>query len=218
MLQLYTYWRSSASYRVRIALGIKRLEFISHSVHLMRGGGEQHSAAFRKVNPQGRVPALIEPDGRIITQSLAIMEYLEETRPQPPLLPEDAAGRARVRALAQIIACDIQPLQNTSTTNYLRAHFAADSEQIKGWMAEFIGKGLAAVEEQLAEAGSTGRFCHGDAPGLADCCLVPQCYAARRFGIEVDAARFANVARIDSACRQLPAFQNAAPQEQPDRE
>ena len=159
MLQLYTYWRSSASYRVRIALGLKGLAYQPQFVHLLRGGGEQHGSAFRAVNPQGRVPALLDGTA-IITQSLAIIEYLDETHPLPALLPADALGRAQVRALAQVIACDIQPHQNTSTTAYLRDTLGASKEQVNAWLQNFIGKGLAAVEVLLA-AQSHGEFCHG---------------------------------------------------------
>lgn len=218
MLQLYTYWRSSSSYRVRIALGLKQLPHTSRYVHLLRGGGEQHNADFRSVNPLGKVPALVEENGQVITQSLAIMEYLEETRSDPPLLPADPVGRARVRTLAQIIACDIQPLQNTGTIAYLRSKLGANNEQIRAWMSEFIGSGLTGYESLLARHPATGRFSHGDAPGIADCCLVPQCYAARRFGVEIDSARFPTIARIESACLALPAFRNAAPELQSDCE
>jgi maleylacetoacetate isomerase len=217
MLQLYTYWRSSASYRVRIALRLKGLPFESHAVHLVQRGGEQNGPEFLALNPQGRVPALIDA-GQILTQSLAIIEYLDELHPQPPLLPGDALGRARVRAMAQVIACDIQPHQNTSTTTYLRNTLGATAPQLSEWLQTFIGKGLNAVEALLQSGGAPGRFCYGDAPGLADCCLVPQCYAARRFGVAVDVAHFPRLAAIERECLALPAFIQAAPEQQADRE
>jgi maleylacetoacetate isomerase len=211
--RLYSYWRSSASYRVRIALALKGLPYDYLAVDLAKGGGEQNQPAYRAVNPQGRVPAL-ETDGRILTQSLAILEYLEETHPQPPLLPADAFGRARVRSLAGIVACDIQPLQNLVVTQYLRDRLGVDDATVKAWLQEWIGRGLAALEARLAHEPGTGRFCHGDHPGMADACLVPQVYAAQRFG--VDLARFPTVARIDATCRALAAFRHAAPEAQPD--
>jgi maleylacetoacetate isomerase len=215
MIALHTYHRSSASYRVRIALGIKGLPWAPVYVHLLRGGGEQHRAAFRGLNPQGRVPVLL--DGEVVlTQSLAIIEYLDETRPQPPLLPSDAAGRARVRSLAQLIACDIQPLQNLSVTRYLHHELACDEDRIRAWQVHWISNGLAALERRLATERGTGRFAHGDAPTLADCCLVPQCYAARRFG--VDPSAYPTVAAIEARCLELPAFASAAPERQGDFE
>lgn len=217
MLQLYTYWRSSASYRVRIALGLKGLTWQPQFVHLTRGGGQQHGDYQRKVNPLGRVPALLDGDA-IVTQSLAIIEYLEETHPKPPLLPADALGRARARAIAQVIACDIQPHQNIGTTAWLRDSLGANKQQIENWLQHFIGQGLLAVEALLAAQPHNTTFCHGDTPGLADCCLVPQCYAARRFGVSLEDPRFARIAAIERACQQLPAFQQAAPDAQADRE
>ncbi len=212
-LRLYSYWRSSASYRVRIGLALKGLRAEYVAVNLAAGGGEQNQPAYRAVNPQGRVPSL-EMDGRVLTQSLAILEYLEEVYPEPPLLPRDAFGRARVRALAGIVACDIQPLQNLAVTQYLRGRHAFDDAAVTAWLEEWIGRGLAALEAGLAGNHETGRFCHGDEPGLADACLVPQCYAAARFGIEV--SRYPTIARIDAACRELDAFRQAAPEAQPD--
>lgn len=215
MLTLHTYYRSSASYRVRIALGLKGLLWAAAAVHLTRDGGQQHGAAFRGLNPQGRVPALVDGD-LVVTQSLAIIEYLDETRPLPPLLPADAAGRARVRSLAQLIACDIQPLQNLSVTRYLSRDLGLDEPRVKAWLVHWISGGLAAFEARLATEPATGRFVHGDTPGLADCCLVPQCYAARRFG--VDTAAFPTLAAIERRCLELPAFAAAAPEAQPDAE
>ncbi len=215
MLTLHTYHRSSASYRVRIALEIKRLPWVPAYVHLLRDGGEQHGAAFRGLNPQGRVPALIDGE-RILTQSLAIMEYLDETHPQPPLLPPDAAGRARVRSLAQLIACDIQPLQNLSVTLYLHDELGCTDDRIRAWQVHWISTGLAALETRLATERGTGRFAHGDLPTIADCCLVPQCYAARRFG--VDPAAYPTLAAIEARCLELPAFAAAAPEKQADFE
>lgn len=215
MLTLHTYFRSSASYRVRIALALKGLPWEAAYVHLVRGGGDQHSAAFRTLNPQGRVPTLVD-SGRVVTQSLAIMEYLDETRPQPPLLPVDASGRARVRSLAQLIACDIQPLQNLSVTRYLSRDLHLDEAQVRAWLVHWISSGLAALEARLAAERETGAYAHGDAPGLADCCLVPQCYAARRFG--VDPSAYPVLAGIEQRCLALPAFAAAAPEAQADYE
>ena len=215
MLTLYSYWRSSASYRVRIALALKGLEPEIHPVHLLRGGGEQHESAYRAVNPQGRVPAL-QHDGHTITQSLAIIEYLDELYPSPPLLPVAATERARVRGLAQLIACDIQPLQNASTTRYLQQVIGLEPAAIGAWLNEWIGRGFAALEANLDAAAGAGRFAHGDHPSLADCCLVPQCYAARRFGVDLE--RYPNILRIEHACTALDAFRRASPERQPDRE
>ena len=213
-MRLFTYWRSSASYRVRIALGLKGLDYARDPVHLVRDGGEQHTAGYRARNPQGLVPALELDDGQVLTQSLAIIEYLDEAHPAPPLLPADAAGRARVRALAQTIACEIHPLNNLRVLGYLGQSLGADADQRAAWYRHWVGVGLTAVEAMLAGSPDTGRFCHGEAPGLADCCLVPQVFNARRFDCDLDA--FPTVLRIEAACLALPAIRAAAPEAQPD--
>jgi maleylacetoacetate isomerase len=210
---LYGYWRSSAAYRVRIALNLKAIDYEQVPVHLVRDGGEQHQPSYRELNPQRLVPILVVGD-TVITQSLAILEYLEETGPPPALLPADAAGRARVRSLAQIIACDVHPLQNLRVLNYLTGELGADDGQRIAWARHWVCEGLRALEERLARSSATGTFCHGESPGLADACLVPQLYNAVRFGCELDA--FPTVRRIDEACRELRAFAAAAPETQPD--
>lgn len=215
MLTLHTYHRSSAAYRVRIALALKGLPWTPAGVNLVRGGGEQHGQAYRRLNPQGRVPLLVDGD-LALSQSLAIIEYLDEVHPVPALLPPDAAGRARVRSLAQLIACDIQPLQNISVTRYLARELQLGDEAVRAWQIHWISTGLAALERRLAAEPGTGRFMHGDTPTLADCCLVPQCYASRRFG--VDTAAFPTLAAIEQRCLELAAFQAAAPERQPDAE
>ena len=213
-LRLYSYWRSSAAYRVRLALEYKGLPFDYVPVHLMRDGGEQFGAAYLRVNPQSRVPAL-EVGGVVLTQSMAILEWLDEAWPDTPrLLPGSALERARVRSLAQLIVADIQPLQNTAVVRRLREQHGFSDEQVKDWMGEWIGRGLRALEQRLGSEPGTGRFCHGDSPTLADVCLVPQCYASRRVG--VDPAQFPRIAAIDAACREIEAFQRAAPERQPD--
>jgi len=215
MLTLHTYYRSSAAYRVRIALALKGLPWTPAGVNLVRGGGEQHGEAYRRLNPQGRVPLLV--DGELaLSQSLAIIEYLDEVHPSPALLPPDAAGRARVRSLSHLIACDIQPLQNISVTRYLARELQLGDDAVRAWQIHWISTGLAALERRLAEESGTGRFMHGDAPTMADCCLVPQCYASRRFGVDTEA--FPTLAAIERHCLELPAFQAAAPERQPDAE
>jgi maleylacetoacetate isomerase len=213
MLALYSFWRSSASYRVRIALGLKSLPYDYHAVNLARGAGEQFDAAYREVNPQARVPAL-RSGGHVLLQSIAILEWLEEAHPVPALLPADPFARARVRSLAQLIAADIQPLQNISVTKYLREKLGAGDAAVTAWLREWIGRGLAAFEARLASEAGTGRFCHGDSPTHADCCLVPQLYAARRFG--VDPTGYPTIARVEAVCLGLEAFRVAAPERQPD--
>ena len=215
MLRLYTYFRSSAAYRVRIALNLKGLAYEAVPVHLLRDGGQQNQPAYRALSPLGTVPVL-ENEGEVITQSLAIIEYLEETHPLPPLLPASAADRARVRALAQTIACDIHPVNNLRVLQYLGKHFAAPQEQKDAWYRHWVNAGLLAVEQLLAAHPATGAFCHGDAPTLADCCLVPQVFNARRFDCPLDA--MPTIRRIVTACEALPAFRNAAPAMQPDAE
>lgn len=212
-LRLYSYWRSSASHRVRIGLEYKGIDFECVPVHLVRSGGEQYSAAYRALNPQSRVPALETADG-ILTQSMAILEWLEEVHPKPALLPGNAGDRARVRALAQLMVADVQPLQNVSVTRFLQGNLNADDAALGVWLREWVGRGLRAFEEMLAQAPGSGDYCIGGAPTLADVCLVPQCHSARRFG--VDPAVYPRIARIERACAELPAFQRAAPDRQPD--
>ncbi|WP_142846445.1 maleylacetoacetate isomerase [Telmatospirillum sp. J64-1] len=212
-MKLYTYFRSSAAYRVRIALGLKGVGYDSLPVHLLRDGGEQHRDAYLALNPQGLVPVL-EEDGRVLTQSLAIIEYLEETHPAPALLPSDPVERARVRALAQAVACDIHPLNNLRVLRYLVRTLGVSEEQKNAWYRHWIETGLPALESMLAGHPATGRFCHGDTPGLADCVLVPQLFNARRF--QIDLAPYPTLTRIDEACAALPAFQAAHPDNQPD--
>jgi maleylacetoacetate isomerase len=215
MLQLYTYFRSSASYRVRIALHLKGLPFESVPVHLLKDGGAQHAPAYQHINPAKLVPALID-DGHAVTQSMAIMEYLDETHPDQPLMPRDALGRARVRALAQAIACEIHPLNNLRVLQYLEHDLKLDEATRATWYRHWITLGFTAIEAILANNSATGVFCHGDTPGLADCCLIPQIANSRRFQTPLEA--FPTILRIEEACLALPAFQNAAPQVQPDAE
>ena len=210
---LHGFWRSSATYRVRIALGLKGVAADYRPVNITAGGQQQFSADYLRLNPEGRVPAL-EVDGQVLTQSWAILEWLEETYPQPALLPADAFGRARVRALAQLVVADIQPLQNLGPTHYLSAELGATPDQVAVWLKHWINRGLSAFEAQLARDAATGQFCHGASPTLADACLVPQCYAARRYGVDV--VQFPNITRIEAACQALPAFQTAVPERQPD--
>ncbi|RQP07607.1 MAG: maleylacetoacetate isomerase [Paracoccus sp. BP8] len=202
---LHDYWRSSASYRVRIALALKGIAYRRVAVDLV--AGEQRGAANLRVNPQGLVPAL-EIDGRVLTQSLAIIEYLDETRPEPALLPEGAAARAHVRALALAVACDIHPVSNLRVLDRVEA--LAGAEARAAWNRENIARGLEAVERLLDHPGFVGRFCHGDRPGMADCVLIPQIYNARRWGVNIDA--FARIQRVEQACKTLIAFRTAFPE------
>ncbi len=212
-LTLYSYWRSSAAYRVRIGLNLKGLDYAIVPVHLVRDGGQQHAPAYAALNPQELVPALRDGD-RVLTQSLAILEYLEETHPQPALLPADAAGRARVRALAQLVACDIHPLNNLRVLQFFDQEWNVPQAERDEWILHWMRTGFAAMEASLAASAQGGRFCHGDAPGLADCCLVPQLYNARRFHLDMEA--FPTLRRIEAACLALPAFDAARPENQPD--
>jgi len=212
-MKLYDYFRSSAAYRVRIACNLKGLAPERTFVHLAKG--RQRDSAFLAVNPQGLVPAL-ETEGRILTQSLAILEYLDETHPAPPLLPADPLGRARVRSIAQAIACDIHPIDNLRVLNYLTGTLGVSQEQRTGWYRYWVEVGFEALETALARDSATGRFCHGDTPTIADICLVPQVANARRF--DIDLAPFPTLVRIDAACQSLPAFAGAAPARQPDAE
>lgn len=211
-MRLYTYFRSSAAFRVRIALNLKGIAWEPVFVHLAKG--EHRQPEYAAINPQGLVPAL-EDDGRLITQSLAILEYLEETRPQPPLLPADAPGRARVRSLALLIACEIHPLNNLRVLQHLRRALGQSEEQVNAWYRHWIADGLARLEAELAR-GATGRFAHGDSPGIADCCLVPQVFNAQRF--QCDTSPYPTVMRVFAECMKLEAFERAQPARQPDAE
>ncbi|HEY3532634.1 MAG TPA: maleylacetoacetate isomerase [Casimicrobiaceae bacterium] len=214
-MRLYDYFRSSAAYRVRIALNLKGVVPDERTfVHLRMGN--QRAQDYLALNPQGLVPALALDDGTVLTQSLAIVEFLDETHPQPPLLPADAEGRARVRSIALAIACEIHPLNNLRVLNYLIGTLGVSREQKDGWYRYWIDVGFEALEKSLSRDPSTGRFCHGDAPTLADVCLVPQLANARRFSI--DLSPYPTLVRIESECNALPAFASAAPARQPDAE
>ncbi|MDX1556048.1 MAG: maleylacetoacetate isomerase [Xanthomonadales bacterium] len=212
-LVLYGYWRSSSAYRVRIALNLKGIEYRHEAVHLVRGGGEQHSEAYRRLNPMGLVPALVQGD-RVIVESLAICEFLEEQFPHPPLLPAAPAARARVRSLALSIACGIQPLANLGILNYLKSRLGVDEAGVGHWYGHWVERGFSAFETWIGEGGESGAFCHGDEPGLADCFLVPQVYNAERFGC--DLGPYPRIREITARCRRLDAFDAAAPENQPD--
>lgn len=212
-MKLYGYFRSSAAFRLRIALNLKRLDYENAFIHLRRG--DQGQPAFRGVNPQGLVPAL-DIDGQTLIQSLPIIEYLDETHPEPPLLPPDPAGRARVRALAAIVACDIHPINNLRVLRYLQRPLGHDHAAIETWYNHWIAGGFAALERLLADDARTGRFCHGDWPGLADIALVPQVVNSERY--RLDLGPYPTITRIFETCMTLDAFAAAHPQQQPDRE
>ena len=212
-MKLYTYFRSSAAFRVRIALNLKGLAYEPAFVHLPRG--EHRKPGYGALNPQALVPAL-EDAGRLLTQSLAIIEYLDETQPNPPLLPADPHGRARVRSLAMLIACEIHPLNNLRTLQHLKRALGQNDEQVNAWYRHWIADGLARFEADLAAAKSPGKFCHGNAPTLADCCLVPQVFNAKRY--QCDTAPYPNLMRVFDECMTLEAFDRAQPAKQPDAE
>ncbi|WP_449429447.1 maleylacetoacetate isomerase [Rhodanobacter umsongensis] len=214
-LVLYGYWRSSAVYRVRIALNLKGLAYETRPVHLVRDGGEQHAPGYRALNPQELIPCLLDGE-RVLTQSLAIMEYLDEMYPGPEtaLLPVDARGRAQVRALAMAVACDIHPLGNLRVLNRLEAQFHADEAQRAEWSRHWIATGFRAMEAMLVDNAATGRYCHGETPGMADACLVPQVYNALRWKLPLD--DYPTLRRIHQACSELEAFRRAVPEAQPD--
>jgi maleylpyruvate isomerase len=211
-VKLYSFFRSSAAYRVRIALNLKGINFETAPVHLVKDGGHNKLPEFRAVNPQMRVPVLATPDGEVLIQSLAIIEYLEETHPQPPLLPKDPIARARVRALAELIACDIHPLNNTSPLRYLKNTMNQEQSAIDAWYHHWIITGFEALEQLVTAA----PYCCGSEVTIADVCLVPQVNNARRLKVPLE--RFPKIVAIDRACLALPAFNRARPENQPDAE
>ena len=213
-MKLYDYFRSSAAYRVRIALNLKGLAPEREFVHLRKGA--QRSDDYLALNPQGLVPALVLDDGQVLTQSLAIVEYVDEIVPAPPLLPRDPAERARVRGLALAIACDIHPLNNLRVLRYLLHTVGVEEAQKDAWYKYWIDVGLEALETAVSRDPATGRFCHGDSPTLADVCLVPQLANARR--VDMDLSPYPTLVRIDAECQKHPAFADAAPSRQPDFE
>jgi maleylacetoacetate isomerase/maleylpyruvate isomerase len=211
-MQLYTYWRSTSSYRVRIALALKGIDVEPRFVHLVRNGGEHNSAAYHAVNPEGRVPTLVLDDGTVLTQSPAIIEYLEETHPAPPLLPRDPVQRAQARSIAALIGCDVHPLNNVGPLNYLRRTLDQPEPAVTAWIATWIEHGFRGVEARIGDSG----WCLGPEPGLADVYLLPQLYSARRFGIALDA--YPRIRRVEAVAEAHPAFLKAHPSTQGDAE
>ncbi len=214
-LSLYSYYDSSSAYRVRIALHLKGVTHQLKPVHLLRRGGENWRSEYLRINPQGLVPTLVE-DHRTLTQSLAIIEYLDEVYPSPPLLPSSARNRAKVRALSQIIVSDIQPLNSLRVRDYLETQFNPTAKQQKDWYCQWICEGFRAIERMLTESSATGAFCFGDVPTLADLCLVPQVYKALSY--DCDVSNFAHITGIYANCMAIEAFQRAAPENQSDAE
>ncbi|HZP70571.1 MAG TPA: maleylacetoacetate isomerase [Pseudolabrys sp.] len=211
-MKLYSYFRSSAAYRVRIALNLKGLSYEMVPVHLTKDGGRQHAPGYRAINPQARVPSLEISGGKILTQSLAIIEYLDETHREPPLLPTDAFARAKVRAAAQLIACDIHPLNNLIALQYLKRQLKHEQADIDAWYHHWIVEGFTALETMLGP----GPYAFGTSVTLADVCLVPQVANARRFKVPLD--KFPKIVAAETACLKLPAFDKARPENQPDAE
>ena len=214
-MKLYTFFRSSASYRVRIALNLKGLSYEQAPIHLRKGGGEQFSAAYKALNPQALVPTL-EDNGKVLTQSLAIIEYLDEKHPKPALLPSDPADKAIVRGMALIIACEVHPIQNLRVLNHVKSSYNQTDEQVNRWAQHWIDLGLSALEHSIVAQSKGGKFCFGDTPTLADICLVPQLGNARRYGC--DLSQYPTILSIEKNCMALSAFANAAPEKQPDAE
>lgn len=212
---VYGYFRSSAAFRVRIALNLKGVAPDWKFVHLLKDGGQQHASGYKAVNPQELIPTLVH-NGHTIGQSLAIIEYLDEVQPEPPVLPRDPAGRARVRQLADMVACDIHPVNNLRVLLHLRDAFGASEEKRAEWQRHWISLGFAAIETLLAGSRQTGRFCHGDTPTLADICLIPQLANARR--VNLDLSPYPTILRIEHTALAHPAFAAALPAAQPDAE
>ncbi|WP_233862111.1 maleylacetoacetate isomerase [Paraburkholderia adhaesiva] len=215
-MKLYSYFRSSAAYRVRIALNLKGLSYEYVPVHLLRDGGEQLKQDYRQINPDGIVPTLIDDEQHAIQQSLAIIEYLEETHPEPPLLPKAPADRAHVRSLALQVACEIHPLNNLRVLKYLKHSLGVDDAAKDAWYRHWVESGFESLEKRLANDPRTGKLCYGDTPTIADLCLVPQVFNANRF--KIDTTRYPTIQRISDYASQLDAFAKAAPGAQPDSE
>ena len=215
LIRLYSYWRSSAAYRVRIALNLKGLAYDYQPVHLVANGGEQRSDSFGQLNPQKMVPVLIDGE-RVVRQSMAIIEYLADVYHGSGyvLMPANTRERARVRGIAQVVGCDIHPLNNLRVLDYLQTEFSADAAQKEAWMRHWMTEGFVALEELLGSNPSTGEFCEGDEPTMADCCLIPQVYNALRYGMELSA--WPTVTRIYQRCLEMPEFDRAQPEHQPD--
>ena len=211
-MQLYSYFRSSAAYRARIALNLKGVAYETVSIHLQREGGINRKPEYRAINPHMRLPALRLDSGDVLTQSLAIIGYLDDTYPQPPLLPRDPVAKAKVRAIAEIIACDIHPLNNIGPLRYLKNVLGQDQGKIDEWYHHWIHDGFQAIEEMI----SPGTYTFGNEITLADVCLVPQVYNARRLKVSLD--RYPKIVAVDAACAKLPAFDKARPENQPDAE
>ena len=211
-MKLYSYFRSSAAYRLRIALNLKGLAYETVPVHLVKEGGHNRRPEFRAINPQMRVPALVVPTGDVLIQSLAIIEYLDETHPKPPLLPKDPIARAQARALAEIVACDIHPLNNIGSLRYLKRELHQEQAAIDAWYHHWVLTGFEALEALVRP----GPYACGGAVTVADLCLVPQVYNARRLKVPLD--KFPKIVAIDTACLTLPAFDRARPENQPDAE
>jgi maleylpyruvate isomerase len=211
-VKLYSYFRSSAAYRVRIALNLKGIAYDTQSIHLVKDGGHNKRPEFRAINPQMRVPVLVTTAGDVLIQSLAIIEYLDETHPQPPFLPKDPLARARVRALAELIACDIHPLNNTSALRYLKNNMAQQQSAIDEWYRHWVITGFEALEELI----TPGPFTCGSEITMADLCLVPQVNNARRLKVPLE--RFPKIVGVDRACLAVAAFDRARPENQPDAE
>jgi maleylacetoacetate isomerase len=213
-MKLYTFFRSSASYRVRIAMNLKGLPYDAELIHLSKDGGGQNQPPFRELNPQGLLPVFIDDDGTTLTQSLAILEYLEALHPSVPLLPVDEIGRAQVRSIALAIACDIHPVNNLRVLQYMGSKLNLTEDQRNTWYRHWTESGLIAIEKALVQSGKAGEFCHGDTPTIADCCLVPQIFNAKRF--ECDLSQIPTLLRINDTCLAIKAFADASPPSQPD--